>query len=184
MTFLKKHGSTILMLAFLALILIPQTGMPIKVALNRILAFGPSTLDAEDRTVLTDMRWTLVDLEGNRIDLDRSKGRPVLINMWATWCPPCVAEMPSLQRLYDDYQGSVDFYFISQEDPAKLQTFLEKKEYDLPVFRPGSKPPAGLEFSALPTTYLIDIDGTILIREEGAARWDAASVRELLDDLN
>jgi len=183
MQFLKKHWSNLLMLLFLALLFIPQTAMPIKVFVNSVFAFSPSQLDVDEQTHLADLSWNLVDLEGNRVDLADSEGRVILINQWATWCPPCVAEMPSLQALFADYGGEVDFYFVSQEPAETLVNFLIKKELNIPVFMPAEAPPAGIEGRALPTTYLIDKEGKIVIREEGAARWDSEKVRALVDTL-
>lgn len=183
MQFIKKHWGNLLMLIFLALLFIPQTAMPIKVALNKVFAFSPSVEDDDQMVVVDDLSWRMLDLQGDKENLARSKGKLVLVNHWATWCPPCVAEMPSLQRLHQDYGHYVDFYFVSQEDPEVIQRFLQKNGWDLPVYRPAEAPPDLLSAQVLPTTYLIDQEGNIRIKETGAAKWDSETVRELLDRL-
>ncbi len=111
--YLRKHWSTAAMLLVVVLLLLPQTAIPIKVAVNRVFAFSPSTENVEKAETLSDYNWNLITLDGKGVNLERSKNKVVLINLWATWCPPCIAEMPSLQALYDSYGDKVDFYFVT-----------------------------------------------------------------------
>ena len=134
MKFIKKNFTNLLFIVGIVLLLVPQTRMPITVFIQQMISFSPSEISVDKRQSLEDYNWNLVDLEGNKVNLKQSKQRVVLINFWATWCPPCVAEMPELQELYDNYKGQVDFYFVSTENKEKLQLFLDKKEYSLPVY--------------------------------------------------
>lgn len=183
MKFLKQNWSNILFILFIILLLVPQTRKPIQVTLNRLIAFSPSEISEEKRDVLENYDWRLSDLEGNMTDFNNSRGEVTLINLWATWCPPCIAEMPSFQKLYDDYGDKVDFYFISSEEEDKLLHFLDKKEYDLPIYQPFSSTPQQLRSNSLPTTYLISRSGEIVVAKKGAANWNDRSFRQLLDDL-
>ena len=122
-------------------------------------------------------------MDAERIDFSQSKGKIVLINYWATWCPPCVAEMPDLQELYTTYSDQVDFYFISSEEKEKLENFLTKKNYSLPVYIQTEKSPDLLETTSLPTTFLISKAGEIIMRKTGAANWNSDSVHEIIDKL-
>ncbi len=182
-TFIKKHGSTLVMLVFLALVLIPQTGTPIRVFVNRLIAFSPSMIDEEDREVLSDFNWSLQAMDGTTYNLLNSKGKVIVLNVWATWCPPCIAEMPSLQSLYDAMREEAHFYFISYEDPETVRRFLDKKGYQLPVFFPKTMAPEKLESASLPTTYLIAPNGKIVIRKVGAAAWDSDKVIQQIRSL-
>lgn len=183
MKFLKKHYSNILFGIFILLIIIPQTRMPIQVFLQRMIAFSPSTVKVEKRDILTDYSWHLRELSGAGVNLNQSENRVILINLWATWCPPCVAEMPSLQALYDDYGDRVDFYFVSNEKSETLHRFLERHSYSLPVFQPLEDAPALLNSRALPTTYVINKKGEVVINKTGVANWNSAKTRELMDKL-
>ena len=183
MKFLKKHWSNILFAILIVLMLIPQTRMPIQVFLQRLISYTPSQIDEEDRETLEDFNWELISLSHELTNLSNSKGKVTIINLWATWCPPCVAEMPHLQKLYNTYKDRVDFYFISYEKKQKLDIFMEKKGYDLPVYRPMKQAPDQLESSALPTTFLISKTGEIIINKTGAASWNNEGVHELLDSL-
>lgn len=183
MKFLKSHWSNIFFLAIIILLIIPQTRKPLQVGVTRLFAFSPSLVSKEEREVVTSYNWPLQDLEGEKYNLREAEGEVALVNIWATWCPPCIAEMPSFEDLYITYGDSVKFYFISYEEKERLQTFLEKKNYELPVFQPLSHAPQSLETSSLPTTYLISRNGEIVMKKTGAADWSSQIVRQTIDDL-
>jgi len=183
MTFIKKHFSNILFGIFILLLIIPQTRMPIQVFLQRLIAFSPSTVKVEKRETLADFSWQLKEVNGLGVNLNESENRVILINLWATWCPPCIAEMPSFQDLYDDYGDKVDFYFITSETGLKINTFMERHNYNLPVYQPLEDAPALLNSRALPTTYVINKTGEIVINKTGVANWNSAKTREILDKL-
>lgn len=181
--FFKKQASNILLIIVILLFLIPQTRKPLQIGLNRLFASTASEISTEKREILHDYDWELVDLEGNRKNFAHSEGKVTIINFWATWCPPCIAEMPSFQSLYDDYEGKVDFYFISSEKNEVLENFMSKKAYDFPVFQPASKIPEKLLNNSLPTTYVISKNGEIVIEKEGAADWNSEEFRNSLEGL-
>lgn len=181
----KTQISNLVLLVFLVVFLFTPVGTQIKVYINRIVALSPSVKGTEDRITLKaeDYQWKLQSITGERFDFDKTKGKVVLVNFWATWCPPCIAEMPSLQKLYNAYKDKVVFLFVSQESTQDIEAFMNKHDYDFPVYSPLSNVPKVLESSSIPTTYLIDPSGTIMINESGAANWNADKVHELLDNL-
>lgn len=183
MEFLKKNWSNILLITFIILLLIPQTRKPLQVGLNRLIAFSPSTISENKRETLSSYNWNLVNMEGQPVNLKQSVGKVAVINYWATWCPPCIAEMPSFQKLYNDYGGKVDFYFISSEEEEKLQMFLKNKDYRLPVYRPLNMAPEQMQSNTLPTTYVLSRSGSMVVNKTGAANWNDGGFRKLLDDL-
>ena len=104
-------------------------------------------------------------------------------NLWATWCPPCVAEMPEFQELYSDYKNKVSFLFIAQDDKIKVDEFFLKKGYDLPVFYENSAAPKEFYSKSIPKTFVLNKKGQIVISETGVANWNNVSMRNLLDQL-
>ncbi|GER60933.1 thioredoxin-like protein YneN [Patiriisocius marinus] len=147
------------------------------------MSFSPSEISKNDQLLLHDYNWSLSNLKGASTNLKNNEGNILLINKWATWCPPCVAEMPSLQKLYNAYGDKVSFYFITDEAPEKLNAFMLKNGYDFPVYISRSSAPKKLNSNSLPTTYLIGKDGAIVIQKVGAADWNSNSVHETLDRL-
>ncbi len=183
MRFLRKNWSNILFFVFLALLVFPQTRMPIQVFVQRIISFSPSEKSVDERETLQDYDWNLLQMDSKDINFSQSKGKVVLVNFWATWCPPCVAEMPSFQKLYDDYGNKMDFYFVTSEKKETVQKFLLKHNYTFPVYFQVFDAPELLRGSVLPTTYVISKEGEIIINEEGAADWNSKKTRQILDSL-
>ena len=181
--FLKKNWSNILFIIFISLLLIPQTRLPVVVFLQRAISFSPSQIAESKREKLENYNWQLQSLEGKELNFNQSKNKVVLINYWATWCPPCVAEMPELQNLYKAYGDQVDFYFITADAPKKVIKFLEKNRFTLPVFYEITAAPIKLQTESLPTTFLISKNGELIIKKIGAAKWNSDKVHKLLNEL-
>lgn len=157
--------------------------MPIQVFVQRLISFSPSETSEEKREHLQDYQWPLQILNSDEINFTQSKGKVTIVNFWATWCPPCVAEMPSFQKLYDDYGEKVDFYFVTSEEPERVQRFLDKREYNLPTYLQSYEAPEQMQSRVLPTTYVLSKEGEIVINETGTANWNSGKMRNLLDKL-
>lgn len=179
----RKKVSNLLWLLLFFVILFTPLGTTLKIWVNRIVSFAPSITQADERSSLSSYNWMLRDFEGNTVNFNRFGDTVVLVNFWATWCPPCIAEMPSLQELYTSYGDRVTFLFVTSETPEVVAAFMQKHDYDLPVYFPVDAPPPELRSNSIPATYLISIDGSIVIDKTGAAQWNSPSVRSLLDDL-
>lgn len=180
----KSQRSNIIFLVIILILIIPQTRQPIQVLLQKGLAmFSPSVIDAEDRIVLTDYNWQLIDENGLGYNFNEAKGKVVFINFWATWCPPCIAEMPSMEKLYQDYKNDIVFLFVSNENQEIISKFKNKNAYEFVVHAAITANPKQLETSSIPRTFVIDKQGQIVIDKTGAADWNSKSVRTLLDDL-
>ncbi len=180
----KSQIYNILTLVVIALIIIPQTRKPIQVSVHKIFAlFSPSIESEGNRAELSTYNWALLDKEGKAYNLTTAKDKVIFVNLWATWCPPCVAELPSMQKLYNDYGDKVTFLFVSNEKMDRVTAFLDKKEMNIPVFQPASAIPEELYSKSIPATYIIGKDGQIHVDKKGAANWNSSSVRSLLDKL-
>ncbi len=120
------------------------------------------------------------DLEGNPVDMDKDK--LVFLNVWATWCGPCVMEMPGIQSLYERYKDNdkVRFYIVSDEDAETILPFISRKGYKLPFYIYADRYPGVLDGNAIPRSYII-YKGRILAQVIGAAHWDTPETHELID---
>jgi len=125
--------------------------------------------------------------DGKRAALADFKGRWVLLNLWATWCGPCITEMPSLDRLQAQFDPLLTVLAISEDrkggetvDPFIAKLGLKSLKIYLDA---GGKIVSPLEVNGLPTSYLIDPEGHIRARLEGAADWDAPTTRRDLEKL-
>ncbi len=128
---------------------------------------------------------SFVDGEGRRADLSHFAGRVVLLNLWATWCGPCVKEMPSLDRLQGQLGGpgfQVVALSLDRGGRNAVEPFYQKTGVkNLALFLdPGSASMQALGLRGLPTTLLIDAEGRELGRMEGAVEWDSPEVLAFL----
>ena len=179
----RNQISNLIFLAIVVVILLTPAGKHVKVWVNRLLAFSPSVTAVENRKVLEDYNWELRSMDGKPFNLKEAKGEVIVLNFWATWCPPCIAEMPGMQKLYDDYKDKAIFIFASNERADVINGFLAKKKYQLPVYNPRASAPEALASESIPTTYIIDKKGEIVISKTGAADWNSKKVRALIDEL-
>ncbi|MFD1163175.1 TlpA family protein disulfide reductase [Hwangdonia seohaensis] len=179
----KPKKSTIVFLIIVAVLLIPQTRKPIQVFVQKGLALiGPSIIDDNKQSSIADYNWKLKDESGTIFNFEENKEKVILINFWATWCPPCIAEMPSLQKLYDDYNDKIEFVFVSDESFKKINSYLEKNNYTFKVYNEASRSDF-FDVRGIPRTFLIDKQGKVVIDKTGAANWNSDSVRNTIDAL-
>lgn len=181
----KEQISNGIWILAIILIVFTPVGFYARLWVNKALVevLNPSVLDEEERAILKDYTWGLTDLEGKSTNLQSKKGEVILINLWATWCPPCVAEMPSFVELYSDYKDKVAFVFVANDEKIKVEAFLQKKGYELPVYFQSTTTPQQLESSSIPVTYIIDKNGNIVVNRSWVADWNSKSTRALLDSL-
>jgi thiol-disulfide isomerase/thioredoxin len=118
----------------------------------------------------------LPTLEGGDVDRESYRGRVVVVNIWATWCPPCVEEMPSLERLHRALAGDglVVLGVSVDEDGAALEAFVRRAGVTFPILRdPGGRGPAAAwRSTGYPETFILDGTGKIVRKIVGPARWD------------
>lgn len=126
------------------------------------------------------------DTKGKVVDLGELKGKVIFLNFWATWCPPCLAEMAGVNKLYEKYKDDKGIVFILADADGNLvksQKFMDKKHYHLPVYAVDSDIPDVLFKGALPTTVVFDKMGRISYNESGAANYGDANFMKFIDRL-
>jgi thiol-disulfide isomerase/thioredoxin len=131
-----------------------------------------------------DYSWRLLDLNDGPVDFSRFKGKTVFLNVWATWCGPCVSEMPTIEKLASKPAlKDVAFVCVSTDDSAAtVRRFLAGRNWPMTVLRATGLPPV-FETQGIPATFLIAPDGRIAAAEVGAVNWDDPAVVALLLDL-
>ncbi|APX65048.1 TlpA disulfide reductase family protein [Sphingomonas sp. gentR] len=120
-------------------------------------------------------------MDGKSTSLADFRGRPVLVNLWATWCGPCVAEMPTLAATAQRLKGKVAVIAVAQDDMAKVKPFLAGRKLDaLPIYL-DPKLTLSVHYKAnLPTTILYGADGKEIWRVTGGFDWAGAEAEKLL----
>lgn len=122
--------------------------------------------------------FTLANPAGEQVTVE-AKGKPYIINFWATWCPPCQAEIPDLSAFYAAHRDQVDFYAVNlQEEAQPVQKFMAERKADLPVLLDAKGTAATLYgVRAIPTTVVVNAEGTVVYRKTGGV------TKEELEDV-
>ena len=126
-------------------------------------------------------------LDGTAQNLSSNKGQVVFLDLWGTWCVQCVAEMPTVQRLYDHYKDDphVKFLIVSRMDkPSAVRSYARRNHLDLPFYvtHDDEIPPA-MQLQQFPATFLYAKDGRLISKHVGAADWSDRSVIAFIDQL-
>lgn len=116
---------------------------------------------------------------GDSVRFGALQGAPVVLNRWATWCPPCVAEIETLQSLHEDSPKEVRVALVSEEDPETVREFVENRDYSVPMYVAGEIP-GPLKGETVPRTYVVRPDRQVVYRHVGAANWNADRVQRFL----
>ncbi len=145
----------------------------------------PDTELPESEQVPADYSMALKTIQGQPLNLEAFKNEVVFINFWATWCPPCVAEMPDIQKLYEALPtDKINFVMVSlDEDKRKVKPFMEKKGFTLPVYFPDGPRPEVFQSSAIPTTFVISPQGKIVVQKSGLASYNTDDFRDFMTNL-
>lgn len=127
---------------------------------------------------------TLTDLQGEELTLGDFKEDVVLINFWASWCPPCIAEMPGLNQLYEKKKQEIGFLMITwDKDIERARQYRDGKGYTFPVYKTIGAVPAALRASSIPTTIILVKKEKAVYRHVGMIAFDDPSMGDFLTEL-
>jgi len=163
-----------------------------KAILAALLLLAATSAGAAAGTALRP--WTkgatpplaLRDLSGADVDLRKLEGRVVVVNFWATWCEPCIAEMPSLQRLRERLRGKpLEVLAVNYaESPEKVKALLRKSRIELPVLLDPSKEAADAwNAKGLPMTFVVDRAGKVRYWIFGERDWNGGDILAAIEKL-
>ncbi|NBC07714.1 MAG: redoxin domain-containing protein [Bacteroidetes bacterium] len=127
-------------------------------------------------------RIRMTRLDGQPVSWPSLRGKPVLLNFWATWCAPCVAEMESIQYLQDRLGGQVHIIALSNEPAEKISAFGNTRDLDFPLWQLQGEYIDAFVLE-LPTTLLIDAEGQIVEDIEGGQSWSSPEMVEKVERL-
>lgn len=189
--YLKKKSlwgkiSDVIFIVFIVAMFIPNSRMAIAGFVNRIksMVIQPSVNNNNTQTI-GEINWQLTDVNGSTVNFNDFKGKVIFLNFWATWCPPCVGEMPSIQNLYSEFKDNknIVFLLVSRESTDKIKAFTSNKNYTFPVYSNKFSPPNIFASNSIPTTFVISKNGVIKVKEKGAANWGGDKMKKIITDL-
>ena len=130
--------------------------------------------------------FTLTDINGKSISISSLKGRAVIINFWATWCPPCRAEMPSLNRLYKEYKtkGLVVLAISTDTSASAVKGYLSKYPFDFTILLDtDNRASRQFRIFSIPTSFLIDKNSVIIQRFIGEEDWETPEIKSKVKEV-
>lgn len=136
--------------------------------------------------ISTTSSLSFTDKDGKTVSLSSLKGKMVFINFWATWCPPCIQEMPTINELKRKYKGNDDIAFLMVDvdnNMEKSTAFMEKNMYDLPVYISASNIPSDYLGNSIPTTFILNKSGDIIARIEGGRDYTSPEIIKVVNEL-
>lgn len=188
---LKKNGSTAVLTVLFIILLVNKDAkawLMRQVASTGILNSGIS--DAKETKSTSSHAsyngFILKNEDGTMIDVSALQNKVIFINFWASWCPPCRAEFPSVQKLYDQYRNHPDFVFltVNLDDNVSLgKSYLKEKGFTVPFLVSAGNIPDVLYSGSLPTTVVLDKKGEIRLHHKGLADYSKDSFYKQIDEL-
>ncbi|MBZ4188588.1 TlpA family protein disulfide reductase [Niabella beijingensis] len=126
--------------------------------------------------------FKMTDEQGRPVTLESLKGKKVVVNIWASWCPPCRAEMPSIQNLYKKLdKEKVTFVLLSVDDNMEdAAAFKKGQQLKMPIFFPGEQLPLLFNVQAIPSTFIFNEKGELIKKMEGMEDYDTQEYVDLL----
>lgn len=184
----KKRGLSVLLISFLIIIVfVPDAKSFILQQLVSVGLFKAEIKKNGVNNLPETASFSFTNSAGITTTTAGLKGKVVFINFWASWCPPCRAEMPSLELLYKKLQNDDRFVFLfinEDEDKSKAIKYLEKNHFTIPLYSRSGDVPNEIFSGTLPTTVVIDKDGKVVLKHEGIAGYNTdAFIRQLKDLL-
>lgn len=171
-----KHKKILLIVVMALVVLLAGTSVSCGIgednATQNSLVTPKPTEATQETTPAPD--FTVLDYDGNEVKLSDFKGTPVVLNFWASWCPPCKSEMPDFDEIYQDYKGKICFMMVNltdgtQETIETAKGYVEGEGCSFPVyFDTKSEGAMAYGVYSIPTTFFIDANGDVVAYASGA----------------
>ncbi|MGN6264870.1 MAG: TlpA family protein disulfide reductase [Ginsengibacter sp.] len=184
----KKKWISILFYGLLAFVIISPTAK--SWLLRQVVSTGLLKANiqkaAPDNSLQQAPTFLFTDVAGKTVSTEDLKGKVVFINFWASWCPPCRAEMPDLGKLYEKLKDDNRFVFLfmneDQDRNAGLR-YLDENHFSMPFYVRAGDISNEIFSGSLPTTVVLDKEGKIMLKHEGMAKYNSESFLRQLREL-
>jgi len=177
-------ATDMIFIVLLVLMLIPASRKEIIIGVRKITMKQPqASIKSSTDLKEIDYNWAYQTSEGEVIDFKKLKNKVVFLNFWSTKCPHCIAELKSIENLYAEYNGKIEFILLTHENPSNVKRFLKKENYNIPFYLTYGYVPEVFNSPFIPATYIISKEGKIVINKTGPARWDGDEMKSFFNDL-
>lgn len=187
MNYLKSNIGFIIGMVLLAIIAFnPGAKSLILKGLIKSGLYEPDFVPAKAKGEGTAPSALFRSVNGELIDVAKSSGKVIFLNFWAEWCPPCIAEMPSISNLAKHFKDEKNLLFLMANVDGELkssQDYFEKNKYQLPAFIPAGPIPKNIFQGTLPTTIIINKNGDIVYQRDGIADYNTQKTKDFIKRL-
>lgn len=172
--YLRKNAITILLvIAAVTLWVSPDAKAWV---LTRLMSIGlfRAEIDQQPPAGHSVIDFTFNDDNGGQVHTSSLRGKVVFINFWASWCPPCRAEFPSIEKLYARLKDNPNVFFLTlneDSDSAAAKAYLRKENFSIPLYKSLGDVPSSIYSGTLPTTVVLDKTGKVRLHKEGFANY-------------
>ena len=166
------------------------TGLHTEVAgVTQKIILGTGLLNADSKPVEAgteedfDYSQVIRTMEGEDISMEEFRGKVIFLNIWASWCGPCRAEMPGIEELYGELRDDKDIAFVMlsvDRRESAAHKFMKRMKFDFPSYTMGGPLTDQLRVPSVPTTFVISPSGKIIKKKVGMARYNTRSFKNFL----
>ena len=139
--------------------------------------------DEKEEKVKATFEMQMENSKGEPVSMEDLKGKVIFFNVWATWCPPCIEEMPTIQNLYEEVGADPKIAFLMlsmDQDFDKAIQYREKYGYDFEIYRLTGAMPAMYSTKLIPTTFVIDPEGNLVLQHDGVGQFDTREFKDFI----
>jgi len=188
LNFFRKHGFSTLMGISIVIMLVSPDAKSFVLRQLMLTGLFNASIDQEtsETSDLSAIDFDFEDHKGNIQNTASLRGKVVFINFWASWCPPCRAEFPSIDALYSAYKNnpSISFVMVNEDnDISKAYKYLQKENYAIPFYKAVGNVPEEIYSGTLPTTVVLDKDGKIRLYHTGFANYASEKFMRQIEEL-
>jgi len=176
-----------LLLVILLMVLIPSTRVKIQQLLLNIGITSSGKIENSNISVPKSFyNWQLVSSTGEVFDMQLCKNKVVFINFWATWCSPCVAELPYIDDLNQKFKDNANVVIVTVVDESfkKVNPFMKKRGFFFDVFQSKIGLPSFLNKGSIPYTIIIDKEGKLVLEKTGSYKWNSKQIVDYIEELS
>lgn len=188
--YLNKNNiiTILMMLLIISMFVFPEVKANMIQGLMKFGIFQPTISSNPEANIVSNSNNGIKfrNQKGEIVSLSSLKGKVIFINFWATWCPPCIAEMPSINQLQEKYRGNSKMVILMVDvdsKPEKSTKFMQRKNFNLEVYTPASAIPNSFLESNIPTTVILNKNGEIVFKHEGGADYTNSEFINFVDKL-
>lgn len=181
--YIRKNGASIIMVIFIGVLFVSPDAKSFMLRQLMVTGLFNASIDKKSADTASATDFDFTDGMGKIQNTSSLRGKVVFINFWASWCPPCRAEFPSIEAFYTQFKDNPDIFFLTineDSDPATGRAYLDKGGFSVPLYTRAGNVPGEIYSGTLPTTIVLDKNGKVRLHHTGFANYASNKfVREI-----